>query len=44
MQASDTTAFDVWLHDTLATTFNAALHEPVPDDLLEIVTSTSESA
>lgn len=44
MQVRDTTAFDVWLRDMLATTFDAALHEPVPDELLAIVTTMRELA
>lgn len=44
MQVRDTTAFDLWLNDMLATTFDAALHEPVPDELMAIVIATPELA
>lgn len=42
MQVRDTMVLDVWLHETLTTTFDAALHEPLPDELLAIVMATPE--
>ena len=44
MQIRDMSAFDLWLQDMLATTFDGALHEPVPEELLEIVRTTSDQA
>jgi len=38
MVIGNSTAFDVWLHEGLSGTFDAVLQDPVPEELLAILT------
>ncbi len=38
MAVGSSTAFDVWLHEGLSATFGAVLQDPVPEELLAILT------
>ncbi len=37
MPDAENLAFEIWLHESFSTVFDAVLREPVPDNMLELL-------